>query len=566
MNLLWAEKIKTKLVDVVKEHLVSIAIFFLATFIEAVLGSDYHKDYVLGTMLPFIRDFLFSLTPGILLCESYYLYKREIDKRGKIFIMITAVISILISFWYTSLNTLFEKMLKKSMDGAGQFTSTSFDFEICYIVAALGLAVYFIYKRSGERFEAYCAKAFCGLMKALLIYGIIALGVLMVLLIFNVLIIDTSSIELIYRLEIMLTGLVAFPCALMGICKTEGVLSKFSKIVISYIFTVLLAIAFLIIYIYIFKIIFTWQFPKNQVFSILTALFSFGIVIWTMAAGSCDEKFTTPIKLMPFVFIPFIVLQIMCLYMRVADYGFTRSRYFGMALIVFEVLYFVMYAFYFFTGKEITYSLIFMIIAGTFLSLIVPFTNYKSVIVMSQKSKIEEYFAQAEADKGTKKAAYEAYKTIWREGGYQGSRYIDNHFSKEQIEELKDGSDINTDSSSDYFYINVRNDIESLNIEGYKEIYFVDLYNSGEDTGHVSITTVEGKEVGVADLSDITSEIMELDKNGINNDDEKREVISHKLNISPEGELIITYFNLSGDYNNITPIDSMNIEGYVLIR
>ena len=82
---------------------------------------------------------------------------------------------------------------------------------------------------------------------------------------------------------------------------------------------------------------------------------------------------------MPFLFIPFIALQIMCLYMRVADYGFTRSRYFGLAFIVFEVMYFVMYCIDFFGTKDITFSLIFMVIAMTFIVLVVPFTNYKSV-------------------------------------------------------------------------------------------------------------------------------------------------------------------------------------------
>ena len=282
-----------------------------------------------------------------------------------------------------------------------------------------------------------------------------------------------------------------------------------------------------------------------------------------MAAGSCDEKFASPVKLLPFLFIPFIVLQIMCLHMRVADYGYTKSRFFGLALIIFEILYFVMYSFCYFMKKEMTYSLIFLIIAVTFFSLVMPFTNYRSVILMSQKFKIEEYFTAEKSDAVKKKAAYEAYKTIWREGGYTGYKYLHDNYSEEQIEDLKNGSD--TDGAySDSFYIYASNDFEFLNIDGYKQIYFVDFEIDSSETDKAVIETKEGNKVGTANISSIISKLTELDKEGILDSDRSREIISGEIDISPNGKLIITYLNISGDYSAETEVDSINVSGYVL--
>ena len=563
MKFKWAEGIKEKFVNVVKEYLFSISVFLIATVLWTIQGNGFSDLYVIKTIIPFWKLLLYGMTPGILLCETIYHYHGYSDKKKTILYAVIIPISIAISYYYAWVNVLLDTKLKDNTERVDFFTETSFEIFVCYLVTALGLAVYFIYKRSGERFETYVAKAFCGLMKALLVCGIIDLGVLLVLLIFDVLIIDTSSIDLIMRSEIMLVGLVDYPCVLMGISKTEGDFSKFSKVVLSYIFTGLLAVAFFIIYLYIFKIIFTWQFPKNQVFAILTALFSCGIIIWTMASGCCQERFLKPIKIMPFLFIPFIVLQIMCLYMRVADYGFTRSRYFGLAFIVFEVMYFVMYCIDFFGTKDITFSLIFMVIAMTFIVLVVPFTNYKSVVLLSQKSRIEKYFAAvSNGEDFEKNVAFEAYKTIMREGGYEGNKYLDNTYTKEQLDELKNGS--TDDYESDTFYIYAYKHLDYLNIEGYKEICFVDSDIYDNNTDRVKLETENGSYIGTADLSEIIDKLIDLEKADIHDDDRKNEVISQKVSVSPGGEFIITEINGSGDFGTETTINSVDVKGYVL--
>ncbi|SFP92005.1 protein of unknown function [Butyrivibrio proteoclasticus] len=565
MKFKWIEEIKVKFVDVVKEYLFSIAIFLVATVLWTIQGDGISNSYIIKTIIPFLKLLLYGIVPGVLLCETIYHYHGYFEKKKTIIYAVIIPVSVVITYYYAWVNVLLESSLKENIENAELLTETAFDIFVCYLVTAVGLSVYFIYKRSGECFETYVAKAFCGMMKALLVYGIIDLGILLVLLIFDALIIETSSIDLIMRCEIMLVGLVAYPCSLMGISKTENDFSKFSKIVLAYIFTGLLAIAFFIIYLYIFKIVFTWQFPKNQVFSILTALFLFGIVIWTMASGCCQERFLKPIRIMPFLFIPFIVLQIMCLYMRVADYGFTRSRYFGLAFIVFEILYFAMYCIDFFSAEDITFSLIFIIIAMTFIVLVVPFTNYKSVVLMSQKHRLEKYFAAiSKGEDFEKNVAFEAYKTIRWESGYVGNKYLEDNYSKEQLEELKNGSENEYDNKSDNFYIYAYRDVDSLDVEEYKEICFVDCFISSDKTNQVQLETTSGDYVGTADLSEIIDKLVDLEEADINDDNRKREIISQNVKVNPKGNFIITEVKVTGEFDAGTMINSIDIKGYVL--
>ena len=131
-----------------------------------------------------------------------------------------------------------------------------------------------------------------------------------------------------------------YPCILVGFSKIEDEVSKFEKVMVTYVLPGLLALAYVIIYTYIIKMLVTWSFPKNQVFAILTTLFCFGVCIWTMAQGLYDDNLKKVFTILPLLFIPCIILQIMCLYMRIAPYGLTLQRYAGIAFVFFEIVYF----------------------------------------------------------------------------------------------------------------------------------------------------------------------------------------------------------------------------------
>ena len=103
-----------------------------------------------------------------------------------------------------------------------------------------------------------------------------------------------------------------------------------------------------------------------------------------------------------------------------------------------------------------------------------------------------------------------------------------------------------------------------MNIEGYKEICFVDSDIYDNNTDHVKLETENGSYIGTADLSEIIDKLIDLEKADIHDDDRKNEVISQKVSVSPGGEFIITEINISGEFGTETTINSVDVKGYVL--
>lgn len=561
------EKIKKSFKDAVSEHVISVIMFLIATIVWAV-SYDISSKSTVYEVLTVIYVTLMGTTLGVLLCEAIYLYngKAKYKKRFVLFGIIT-FLSFVISLQFSLISNV--KNIRLGMgDNYRYADGLSTNIFICYLVTATSLILLYFYKRSGESFETYTAKAFCGLMKAELVYGIIALGVLLIILAFDALIYDTGEFDVIPRAEILILGLVEFPCALIGLSKTEGNISKFGKIVLNYVFTGLLMAAFVIIYVYIIKILFTWKFPGNEVFSILTALFAFGVFIWTMAQGACSENLQKAYKIMPFLFVPFIVLQIMCLYMRVKDYGFTFSRYMGLAVIVFEILYFGLYLVCFLKKEKAMSLVLFLAIAMAFIILFVPGLNVYNVVTMSQKGKIVRYLQSGDnATEAQKHDAYEAYKTIRDEGGITGNRFLTKNISEEELSVISDNQ---STYSSDRFYVNVYNNLDEIDVEGGKtlSIIYTSLDRDGNDAAfdisNIALTTRDTENIsGTVDINDLVSTL-------IDNDNKDRDIsISEKeleqpITTKDGGKLIITYIHISGFRDDPMDIRDIEIEGYLL--
>lgn len=579
--MLGVEKIRKSFGDVFKEHPYSIVLFFISTVLWAInaeRGSSNALKWNPDEVIECGRFLFMGVSLGALLCESIGIYAAERIKEGKRFTgpkrIIINLLIILVSFCAT-----LQYWLLSEANGLKDFFGSdyslyqelSLNIFICVMIVVAGITVFFFYKRRTDNFEEYAAKAFCGLMKAELVYGIIAIGFLLVILVFDTLIYDTGKLDLIERSQILILGLVEFPCVIAGLSRTEGKISKFGKAVLSYVLPVLLTLGFVIIYVYIIKILVTWKFPSNEVFSILTALFICGVAIWTMAFGCCDDNLKKYFKILPILYIPFIVLQIMCLYMRVADYGFTRNRYLGAALIVFEIAYFLLYICRLLSGKDIMSGAIFMVIAAGILILLFPGTNMYSVITNSQRKKIEKFIELGEAATYKEKAAAsEAYNEIRDSGGFSGNKFLSAVLSEEQLKSVKEIDPSNI--ADDDFYISTAVKIDLIDIADYSKIYviqndFTDEHDDGEnviDLKNIQLTTGEEKEViASADLSNLMAELIENDKNDASSSEDNK-VLEQEIMLSGGGKLIITYLSSWGTSGETDYVKYLNIEGYVL--
>lgn len=556
------EKIKKSFGDVLKEHPYSIALFFISTVLWAVPLNGK-----LGAVLDCVRILCMGVSLGVLLCESIGICRGENGVKGKIRITNLLIIlgSLGVSFQYWLLNIF---MGLKDFFGSdyGLYKELSSNILICSMTLIAGTTVFFFYKRSEGSFEEYAARAFCGLMKAELAYGIIALGALLILLIFDVLIYDIEKFDLIERSQILILGLVEFPCVIAGLSKVQEKISKFEKAVLSYVLPALLSLGFVIIYIYIIKILVTWKFPSNEVFSILTALFVLGVIIWTMAFGCCDDNLKKFIKILPIFFIPFIVLQVMCLYMRVADYGFTVNRYFGAALIVFEIAYFILYICKLIKDKDIMAGVIFMAISASILILLFPGTNMYSVITNSQKTKIVKFFAMDDPGYKDEMSASEAYREINDNGGFSGKSFLTKVLTKEQLSYIENLDPSNVKSED--FYIYVTRELSEIDISGHSKLYVINN-NFTEEEGKIAADKIylsygdNTAVTAVADMSDIMKSLIENEKNDAP-ENENNKVLDQVITLSNGSKLLITYLNAWGTSTDSDNISYLNIEGYIL--
>lgn len=567
------KKLKQIYFDIIKEHKFSFITVLLAMIITTVAYG--YEIQSIDDSSNFLFRFLIFSAFGIVLCETIHKYKKTSDpeygNKKKKYSILYAVISIA-SIGISLVNSLYSNILDNEVVEA-----IIGNYVIFYVLISLLLSVYFFYKSSREKFETYIAKAFCSMVKAQVVYMILAIGFLILIGIVDSLLFDSYEIYLIERVELMLVGLVEFPCLLAGFSKTSEELDKFCKALFSYVFMALLGIAYVIIYAYIIKIVVTWTFPSNEVFSILTGLFVCSVPAWFLALGSNKESMEKTVNIMHYAFIPFIVLQIMCLSMRVSEYGFTASRYFGMALIVFEIIYIIFHAISSIKKWDKNYYIIFIGVIVAFMVFIMPFVNVDSVIFMSQKARIENYFKLGDAagDEDVE-SAQSAYRLLKRSGGLAAKRYIEKNLTDEQVEEL---SGEERSVPTDDFSVSAFNNYVSYDVSAYETLYFVDedlgdRYYTDLDLSKVPIyaydfgNDADEEIIGYADLSDIVNEISKLQQNADKNDSMEYQnqlgnVIDAYVPLSDGGVLKITNFVVRGDHLAENPIESISIEGYV---
>ena len=122
----------------------------------------------------------------------------------------------------------------------------------------------------------------------------------------------------------------------------------FSKILIKYVMMTIVFIGFVFFYIYLIKIVINKSLPSNQVFLVCTILFSAGLST-SLMAKTFDEKtpYDLAINYLPYAFIPALILQTISIFMRINQYGLTANRYFGITIIIFELIYIIFYIFKF---------------------------------------------------------------------------------------------------------------------------------------------------------------------------------------------------------------------------
>ncbi len=562
--MLWVEKLKTNLMGVIKQHPVSICMFLIGC-----IALGVNEDISYSQFTEFFYVFWFCFTPCFTLVESVYGYSRR-KGRLQTAMIIFVIAAFAISFSFSYLNGF---MPSRDISVGGkwylQYTLLT-RIVIVYLAFSVLGSIFMMYKASGLSFEKYCVRAFLGVMRAGLLYGVVALGVLSILYVFDTLITEVSVIMLI---QMIILALVGFPAFLSGVSIVSGEITRFSKIVMGYVFPGIIAASCVIVYFYILKIIILRTFPSNEAFAIMTSIFVAGLFIWTASQGCTEDPVHRYLLYFPYVFSPFIIVQIICLTMRIRQYGMTSSRYLGVLLIVFEIVYVAYYAFAQKRSEGVGGILFLMLFASVAVYFLIPGINVYSSVTRSQKAVVEKYLSELSA--GGKPTdislarARSAISTINREGSIEGTGFIDSVKLRYSEDVLKD---LNTDGDEYYYgdeapkeYINAYNSAPVVDVKDYSCFMPVEVTLSEDPIDPKKIPVYPGynydKLLTYADLGDIISRMKEVYET-TGDSDKVTEVLDQVVVLSDKSALRISSldFTLTPEGN----ITELNYRGFYL--
>ncbi len=500
------DRIKTgmsMLAGIFRAYPVTLGALVLASLLAAIIfETDDHS-----MLLTRIACFLAAMAGQAVFLEECFKDKRKIRIAGYI-------LSIPLAVLYSYMTT---ETIKSHFGIPGEIIEDVIGrFYITYAAGLWLAAIYHMCRRLKYRFEEYCQKTFTSVIKTSIIYGLFAAGIAVIMFIFNELIYDAGMIG---GVEIFLAGGIYAPALLFSFAGKKEKSGRFGRICILYALEPMLIIAMAIIYLYMFKIFAASGSPSNSVFSIISFLFLAGVLIWTLALGT-DERTNAMYKIamiLPYAFIPCIALQAWSVTLRISQYGYTMSRYFGVALIITEIIYMILYILSKITGRDMVSYILLTGIVICAAAVLIPWTNYEDTIIRSQLKQLEKYTISEDLDRHERNAVRSIYDIFQYDLGSRGMEILKKRYSAEEL-----------DIMSRYTYADYEDLTKYVDIEA--DAKNIDVSN------YLTMTRVEGR---IADEADSAGHYIDR---------------YYKVDLYCNNELMFTV-NISGDIKEL-------VEGY----
>ena len=437
---------------------------------------------------------------------------------------------------------------------------------ICYNLTCFLLGVYKIIKNLEVSLSEYILKVTINLLKATIIYGILALGILAIIYVLDILMSTHFSRHLLSYLEIGLVGFFYIPQCLNSLLNIDKEVENFFKIITKNVLMPLLIITFIIIYAYITKILVLKNMPKNQVFMILSVLFVIGFFIWTVMQYFKDDgimyKISTKI---PYVFIPFIILQIIAMNIRVSKFGLTPTRYMGYVLIIFEIIYLLMYLF----KKEKISNIIIVANIIIILAVLVPFVNMYDVTEAWELNILKQYNPNVELSDNEITKIRGAYYYLTSNNSKKANKYMEENLSAKDIAIIQNSSAYTVDENIDYsentslnnsnkndtISFDYNNSTEmTVNVEGYKIMHKTIFANKEYESNTIDLNTAftnltfyeiqDNNEITIIKNVNIQKQIMDYINKSQN---EYNPTLEKEIVLNENQKLIINELNIKTD-------------------
>ncbi len=322
---------------------------------------------------------------GAVFTETYFAER----KKRKLYALAVAALTAALMAVGTLLEDLAGVDVQVMNLTAGALSELAFRFLYGYLFLAVFGTVYFCFKRSGIGFPEYVLKVFSNLMKALVVFLILTFGVLFITVIVNTLLIDGYYSDLDRRLEILVIGWYLAPMCLSSLRDMSNEPGAFLRTIVKYILQFLSTCGMAIVYLYVVKIVFSLEVPSNELFSIVSALFCFGMPVWLMAEYYMeDTRYDKVFTKLPYAFAPLILLQLYSMIVRIGQYGVTPDRYLGIMLILFEI--YTLFIWHF--RKEKRERMLSFLCLLAIISVFAPGINMYRVSNLCQQSFLKKYY------------------------------------------------------------------------------------------------------------------------------------------------------------------------------
>lgn len=437
-------------------------------------------------------------------------------------------------------------------DKSDNFVQTTVRILIGYLLIVFLYSIYVIIRKNKIEFRKYLLNVFANMFNSTITYLVLNLGLTLISVIFIELLLDSEYGLFIVRLQILLLGLFYIPQIINSLWNiTDKNINTFIQGLIKFVLLPLTEISMLIIYMYIVKILVLNQMPSNIIFRILAGIFIVAFPVWNMAENfKEDSKFVEKsVKLLPYFYMPFILLECYSLYVRIAELGFTPVRYFGIVFIMGQIIALILTI----TKKGEKLPHIFLYIAClTLIAFITPI-NYYNVSVLSQKNILVNAFPETlsykELSQENRSKVKGAYRFLVRNDAFD---YIPEYI-KEYSEEI-----YSYVSYNNIEYIHVYDGEVEIAISNYSKLIEVSESTNGMNTKF----EFYGKYNNLIARVDLK----ELIENAVNTQDPEQYIIYHRIiKIDDTKDLYIKRLNASY-YKDTKTVQNISIDGFILFR
>ena len=407
---------------------------------------------------------IFLITcPGTLVVESF-------DKKRSPFTYIGCALALGIGY-------VFYKLLNQDTFSSALRITENWLF--CYMGSlALGF-VYVLNKKSGQEIKKYLLGTFCNGLQVGIYYGVFCLGTLLLYGIIYVLFTKGGS-DVYFNLLELTFGLIFVPFCIGCFTNIKEDIAGFLKGLLKYVLFPIAVIATILIYVYFAKIFISQDIPSNQIFPIIATLFvtAFPVLIISNEFNKETENKNRLNRIYSLLYIPFILMEIYSMGVRVSNYGLTVPRYMAFVYVAMQIILIGLILF-----KDSKYLDKFLL-AGIIAVIIITVSpiNAEKVSIMSQKNRFNKAMEVLDAkgiDALTREelqAIYNPYQYIIR---YDDS-FKDDRVTKEVQEKLYENHAYQYEYNNyEYKYYNQR--INGFDISNYSKMYEVDFYGSDSD-------------------------------------------------------------------------------------